>query len=53
MRCRTGGWNAECETIAARLTGGTHVTLPGHGHRPQEHPDAAQVVLDFVAATTW
>lgn len=49
----TGGWNAEYETIAARLTGGTHVTLSGHGHRPQEHSDAAQVVLDFAAATTW
>lgn len=44
----TGGWNDEYETIAAHIDGAAHVVLDGHGHRPQDHPAAARVVLDFV-----
>lgn len=37
----TGAWNAEYEAIAAVLArhGARHAQLPGHGHRPQDHPD--------------
>ncbi|MFK4790248.1 hypothetical protein [Microbacterium sp. ZW T5_56] len=47
----TGGWNDEYETIAARLLdeGATHVVLPGHGHRAQDHPQFAEVAEAFLA----
>ncbi|PYY36347.1 MULTISPECIES: alpha/beta fold hydrolase [unclassified Curtobacterium] len=45
----TGGWNDEYETIASRIADARHVTLVGHGHRPQDHPDAARVVRDFLS----
>jgi hypothetical protein len=44
----TGGWNDEYEAIASRIVGARHVTLAGHGHRPQDHPDAAGVVRSFL-----
>lgn len=45
----TGGWNDEYEAIAARIPGAEHVVLPGHAHRPQDHPDAAGLVAEFLA----
>jgi pimeloyl-ACP methyl ester carboxylesterase len=45
----TGGWHDEYETIASRIAGARHITLTGHGHRPQEHPDAARIVRDFLS----
>lgn len=47
----TGGWNDEYEAIASRIVGARHVTLVGHGHRPQDHPDAAGVVRAFLDQT--
>jgi len=44
----TGGWNDEYEAIASRIVGARHVTLAGHGHRPQDHPDAVGVVRAFL-----
>lgn len=44
----TGGWNDEYEVIAARIRGARHVTLVGHGHRPQDHPEVVDVVTDFL-----
>ncbi len=37
----TGAWNEEYEAIARALArhGARHAQLPGHGHRPQDHPD--------------
>ena len=47
----TGGWNAEYDAIADVLErhGARRVTLPGHGHRPQDHPDFAAIVESFLA----
>lgn len=45
----TGGWHEEYETIAAAVPDARRVTLHGHGHRPQDHPDAASVVSTFIA----
>jgi hypothetical protein len=44
----TGGWNDEYEAIASWIVGARHVTLAGHGHRPQDHPDAVRVVRAFL-----
>ncbi|MHA7985075.1 alpha/beta fold hydrolase [Rathayibacter sp. CAU 1779] len=44
----TGGWNDQYESIADRIADAEHVVLTGHGHRPQDHPDAADVLLEFV-----
>lgn len=44
----TGGWNDEYEAIASRIVGARHVTLAGHGHRPQDHPDAVGAVRAFL-----
>ena len=44
----TGGWNDEYEAIASRIVGARHVTLAGHGHRPQDHPEAVGVVRSFL-----
>lgn len=43
----TGAWNAEYDAIAAVLErqGARHVVLPGHEHRPQDHPEFADVVV--------
>lgn len=45
----TGAWNDEYEAIAARLgeAGATHVQLPGHKHRPQDHPGFNSLVDAF------
>lgn len=45
----TGAWNAEYEAIAAALaeSGATHVRLPGHKHRPQDHVDFNPLVDAF------
>ena len=32
----------------ARIVGARHVTLAGHAHRPEDHPDAAAVVRAFL-----
>lgn len=45
----TGGWHEEYEAIAAAVPDARRVTLHGHGHRPQDHPDAAAVVSSFIA----
>lgn len=47
----TGEWNGEYEAIAAVLTraGATHVTLKGHEHRVQDHPDFDATIEHFVA----
>lgn len=47
----TGGWNAEYDAIAEVLErhGAHRRTLPGHGHRPQDHPDFAATVETFLA----
>lgn len=47
----TGGWNAEYDAIAEVLErhGAHRRTLPGHGHRPQDHPDFAATVETFRA----
>ena len=44
----TGGWNDEYEAIASRIVGARHMSLAGHGHRPQDHPDAVGVVRAFL-----
>ncbi|MCD2497438.1 alpha/beta hydrolase [Microbacterium nymphoidis] len=46
----TGGWNDEYEAIAGRLVdaGASHVVLPGHGHRAQDHPRFAEVASAFL-----
>lgn len=47
----TGGWNAEYDAIAEVLErhGAHRRTLPGQGHRPQDHPDFAATVETFLA----
>ncbi|MCM3695623.1 alpha/beta fold hydrolase [Microbacterium oleivorans] len=47
----TGGWNAEYDAIADVLQreGARRLTLPGHGHRPQDHPEFAAAVEAFLA----
>ncbi|QAY69631.1 alpha/beta hydrolase [Xylanimonas protaetiae] len=42
----TGAWNEEYEAIAAALAwrGARHAQMPGHGHRPQDHPDFGQLL---------
>lgn len=46
----TGAWNDEYEEIASELTrhGARHVQLTGFQHRPQDSPDFADMVDDFV-----
>ena len=48
----TGGWNAEYERIAERLTsdGATHTVLEGFAHRPQDAPGFAAAAADFERA---
>ena len=45
----TGGWNAEYETIAERLSeeGAEHVVLAGAQHRRQDLPEFTRIVADF------
>lgn len=47
----TGGWLPLYEQTAEALreAGARHEVLEGHGHRPQDHPRANAVVLDFHA----
>ena len=49
----TGAWNDEYEEIAAELTryGARHVQLAGFQHRPQDSPDFADMVDDFVRSS--
>lgn len=48
----TGGWSALYDEVAAALNrlGARHLTLAGHGHRPQDHPDANQVIISTTDA---
>jgi pimeloyl-ACP methyl ester carboxylesterase len=48
----TGGWNDEYETIALALTprGARHVVMEGATHRPQDLPDFAPAVEEFLRA---
>ncbi len=45
----TGGWNEQYEIIAARFieVGAEHLVLPGHGHRPMDHPEFVRAVSEF------
>lgn len=43
----TGGWNEEYEAIASQLHRARRMTLTGYGHRPQDHPGAADALLGF------
>lgn len=47
----TGAWNAEYEAIASVLVeeGASHVQLPGTNHRPQDHPEFAGTVDEFLS----
>lgn len=49
----TGAWNDEYEEIADELTrhGARHVQLAGFEHRPQDSPDFADLVDDFVSSS--
>lgn len=48
----TGGWLPLYEQTADALkdAGARHEVLEGHGHRPQDHPEANAVICDFHAS---
>lgn len=43
----TGGWNEEYEAIASQLHRARRMILTGYGHRPQDHPSAADALMEF------
>ncbi|WP_298457649.1 alpha/beta fold hydrolase [uncultured Cellulomonas sp.] len=48
----TGGWLPLYEQTAEALkeSGARHEVLEGHGHRPQDHPEANAVIRNFYAS---
>lgn len=48
----TGGWNDLYDEVADALcaAGAHRAVLTGHGHRPQDHPDADALLLEHWAA---
>jgi pimeloyl-ACP methyl ester carboxylesterase len=46
----TGGWHPLYEEVAAALVrlGARHEVLTGHGHRPQDHPRANDLLREFL-----
>lgn len=50
----TAAWNELYEEVAFALAdlGAQHVVLEGHGHRPQDHPDANTVIDKHLSAAS-
>jgi NAD(P)-dependent dehydrogenase (short-subunit alcohol dehydrogenase family) len=50
----TGAWNEIYEEVASALVerGARHVILEGHGHRPQDHAHANDVIEQHLNAAS-